>query len=148
MAKFSTSLVFPDINVWVALASKRHIHHAIARQWFAALSADFHLGFCRYTQLGLLRLLTTQAVMGADVCTQVQAWAAYDALLGSGAVAELQEPDDLEKIFRSHAQRTTASPKDWADSYLAAFSEACSVRLVTFDQVLSRRAKGAIMLQA
>jgi len=34
--------------------------------------------FCRFTQLSLLRLLTTQAIMGTDeVMTQAQAWQAF-----------------------------------------------------------------------
>jgi hypothetical protein len=39
------------------------------------------LRFCRFTQLGLLRLLPTTAVMSDEVMTQPQAWAAYDRRL-------------------------------------------------------------------
>ncbi len=47
----------PDINVWIALAAEKHIHHPAARYWFANLH-DERLTFCRLTQLGFLRLLT------------------------------------------------------------------------------------------
>ena len=74
----STTSLFPDINVWVALTYEGHAHHRTAASWFATLKPDMSLVFCRLTQLGLLRLLTTDAVMGDEVMTQPQAWAAYD----------------------------------------------------------------------
>jgi predicted nucleic acid-binding protein len=52
----------PDVNVWIALAAERHIHHLPARQWFNAIG-DERLAFCRITQLGFLRLLTNKHVM-------------------------------------------------------------------------------------
>jgi predicted nucleic acid-binding protein len=39
-----------------------------------------------------------------------------------------------------------ASPKDWADAYLAAFSTGIGGQLVTFDHALARKVKGAILL--
>ncbi len=74
----STTSLFPDINVWVALTYEGHAHHRNAATWFATLTTDVSLVFCRLTQLGLLRLLTTEAVMGDEVMTQPGAWAAYD----------------------------------------------------------------------
>jgi len=57
-----TSLVFPDINVWLALS-----YHgtAITRRRLVASSAaeDAVLILCRHTQLGWFRLLTTEAVL-------------------------------------------------------------------------------------
>ena len=72
----STTSLFPDINVWVALTYEGHVHHRTAATWFATLEPDAGLVFCRLTQLGLLRLLTTEAVRGDEVMTQPQAWAA------------------------------------------------------------------------
>ena len=77
----STTLLFPDINVWVALTYEGHVHHTTAATWFTALPPDVTLAFCRFTQLGILRLLTTAVVMGDEVMTQPQAWAAYDRWL-------------------------------------------------------------------
>jgi hypothetical protein len=42
----------------------------LRRRWFATLKPDMSLAFCRLTHLGLLRLLTTDAVMGDEVMTQ------------------------------------------------------------------------------
>ena len=86
MSAYLISSVFLDINVWVALSSTRHLHHAQALRWFQGLE-DAQLVFCRYTQLGLLRLLTTEAVMGGDTLSQAQAWDEYDAWLHTGVAA-------------------------------------------------------------
>ena len=63
----STTSLFPDINVWVALTYEGHAHHSNAANWFATLSPDATFAFCRFTQLGLWRLLTAEAVMGDEV---------------------------------------------------------------------------------
>jgi predicted nucleic acid-binding protein len=60
----STTSLFPDINVWVALTYEGHVHHTTAATWFTELPPDVTLAFCRFTQLGLLRLLTTAVVKG------------------------------------------------------------------------------------
>ena len=39
------------------------------------------------------------------------------------------------------------APKDWADSYISAFSLVSGLRLVTFDQTLHRRTSGSILLK-
>ena len=119
MPASTTSFLFPDINVWIALTWEGHTHHRRAASWFASLRADSRFFFCRFTQLGLLRLLTTQAVMGSsDVMNQPQAWHAYDAWLKDYRVAFLDEPPELERVLREHSQLRVAAPKDWADSYL------------------------------
>jgi hypothetical protein len=140
-----TSLVFPDINVWLALASSLHVHHEQARRWYESLDEE-QLLFCRFTQLGFLRLLTTKAVMGADTLTQRQAWHVYDAFLKDGGSRFLHEPRTLGDIFRQSSQRSSASPKDWADSYLAAFAHETGAKLITFDKALASRSKEAIVL--
>src|SRR6185436_18261453 len=118
----STSSLFPDINVWVALTYEGHAHHANAVDWFATLSEDSSLVFCRFTQLGLLRLLTTAAVMGDEVMTQPQAWAAYDQWRQDPRVTLVDEPTEIETRFRALTRRRQPATKDWADSFLAAFA--------------------------
>ena len=61
-----TSLVFPDINVWLALASSSTCTIEHAKRWYDSLD-DEQLLFCRFTQLGLLRLLTAKAIMGQSL---------------------------------------------------------------------------------
>ena len=139
-----TLLVFPDVNVWLALATPAHIHHKKAKRWFESLDqAD--LLFCRFTQIGLLRLLTTAAVMGRDVLTQREAWQAYDKFL-AGGVLLLEEPPTLEDHFRRLTRHTSSSPKEWADAYLTAFATRGGLHLATFDKALATKAKGSILL--
>ncbi len=57
-----------------------------------------------------------------------------------------EEPADLESIFRSFTGNQQVSPKEWADAYLAAFSLAAEVTLVTFDRALAGKVKGAVLL--
>jgi toxin-antitoxin system PIN domain toxin len=142
----STTSLFPDINVWVALTYEGHRHHSHAAEWFATLSPDAILAFCRFTQLGLLRLLTTVALMSDEVMTQPQAWAAYDRWLKDPRVELVDEPAELETRFRALTRLRQPATKDWADSYLAAFATVAQLTLVTFDRGLRSKAKSSILL--
>ena len=142
----STTLLFPDINVWVALTYEGHARHSQAAEWFATLSQDATFAFCRFTQLGLLRLLTAKAVMGDEVMTQPQAWAAYDRWLNDPRVEFVDEPANVEMRFRALTRLREPATKDWADSYLAAFATVGQLTIVTFDRGLRSRAKSAIVL--
>jgi uncharacterized protein len=143
------SYLFPDVNVWVALTHEGHIHHRVARRWFESLSRDASLFFCRVTQLGLLRLLTTEAAMGkTEVLSQAAAWAAYDRWLEDDRIsflAEPQSPTELDQAFREFSRLRRPSPKDWADSYLAAFAAIFDLTLVTFDRALRSKARRAVI---
>lgn len=147
MPGYTKSFLFPDVNVWVALTYEGHTHHQAAKQWFDSLDAEARLFFCRITQLGLLRLLTTEAVMGRDVLSQIGAWDAYDRWLADGRVTFLPEPLSLEQAFRTMARVRRPAAKDWADSYLAAFASVSDLTLVTFDEALHRRIRQAILLK-
>jgi toxin-antitoxin system PIN domain toxin len=135
------------VNVWLALAHEIHPHHPSVVAWEQSLPANTILGFCRFTQLGLLRLLTNSAAMQADVLTRAQAWRAFDAWSHLPTVKMLEEPRGLEAIFRRRTEREEVSTKQWADAYLAAFAEAASLTLVTFDRALAAQGIGAILLR-
>jgi toxin-antitoxin system PIN domain toxin len=146
MPESTTSFLFPDINVWIALTYLGHVHHGRAAEWFSMLPADSRLFFCRFTQLGFLRLLTAEAVMGDELMNQRQAWQTYDRWLQDDRVACLDEPSDLERILRNLTRLRRPATKDWADSYLCAFASASQLSLVTFDRSLSRKASNFRLL--
>lgn len=146
MSKSTTSLIFPDINVWLALTVSGHVHFPRAWQWYRSLSDDEILCFCRITQLGLLRLLTTNSVMGKSTHCQAEAWQVYDRWLDEESARFLDEPPTLETAFRTSTLDTQTSPKHWTDAYLAAFAETAGLTLVTFDKALAAKAKGALLL--
>jgi toxin-antitoxin system PIN domain toxin len=147
MRRSTRSFLFPDVNVWITLTYRGHIHHTAARMWLDSLPDDSELCFGRLTQLGFLRLLTTPAVMGTKVLSQAAAWEIYDDWLENGRSNFVEEPPSLERIFRSLSQSRQATPKDWADSYVSAFAQDSDLSLVTFDQASHRRTAGSVLLR-
>lgn len=141
-----SSLLFPDVNVWVALNFEMHAHHATAKRWYEANPPSATLVFCRQTQLGLFRILTTSTVMGEELLTQQGCWQIYDRWIATGQVAWADEPRELETVLRALTAGTFASPKVWMDAYLAAFADGAELTLVTFDRALAAKAKGAVLL--
>lgn len=146
MRKSMKSLIFPDVNVWLALNYEKHAHNPFAVKWYDALPQSTAFVFCRHTQLGLFRLLSTEAVLKQDTMSQAQCWAIYDQWIDSGHAFVAHEPPGLEAGMRTRASGASATPKLWADAYLAAFAEAGNLTLVTFDRALAREVKGAIHL--
>jgi hypothetical protein len=104
------------------------------------------LVFCRQTQLGLFRILTTAAVMGQEALTQRECWQVYDQWIATGQVAWADEPRGLEERLRALTGQATSSPKEWMDAYLTAFAAPGQLTLVTFDRALAAKVEGAVLL--
>jgi uncharacterized protein len=133
-------MFLPDVNLWLALVFESHVHHAVARDWFAALS-DSDCSFCRLTQQGFLRLSTNPKAFGAEAVTLSEAWQLYDSLICDPRVVFSAEAGVIETPWRGFTQRQSYSPKIWNDAYLAAFAQAGGFRLVTFDRGFEQYAK-------
>jgi toxin-antitoxin system PIN domain toxin len=146
MSKSMSSPLFLDVNLWVALTFDRHAHHVKAKEWYEAVPATATLVFCRQTQLGLFRILTTAAVMHQNVLTQRECWQVFDQWIATGQVAWADEPGETETRLRGLTQGASASPKVWMDAYLTAFADGANLTLVTFDKALAEKAKGAVLL--
>ena len=140
------SRLFPDVNVWVALHHRVHTHHEKALDWFERLDPQSTLVFCRQTQIGFFRLLTTAMVMGDEILTQQQCWTLYRQWISAGKASLQSEPIKVGPIFEQRSTIDASSPKEWTDAYLAAFAEAAGLTLVTFDRALAGKAKGAVLL--
>jgi predicted nucleic acid-binding protein len=123
-----------------------HAHNSSAVRWYESLDPSASLVFCRHTQLGLFRLLSTESVMKRDTLSQRQCWDVFDRWTGSGQACLVQEPLGLDSRLRVRTGGESASPKTRADAYLAAFAEAAHLTLVTFDRALAGKAKGAVLL--
>jgi toxin-antitoxin system PIN domain toxin len=147
MTKYSKSCLFPDLNVWIALTYNKHVHYDFAHRWFTALPKEAELYFCRFTQIGFLRLLTTQAVMGDQVLNQASAWELYDDWLEEGGASYMEEPPSVDGLFRSFTRTRNVAPKDWADSYLAAFAAVADLRFVTFDRGFQGKIEQLLILR-
>ncbi len=139
------TLNFLDANVWLALAWSRHVHSERARSWFEQADEE-QFFFCRFTQITVLRLLTTDQIMGKDTKTMSEAWSLWDRVWADTRIAFLPEPDDLEREFRSRSRLSSRSPKVWADAYLLAFGAVGGVKLVTFDRALQTRGIDVLVL--
>lgn len=140
-----SSLSFPDVNVWLALATIEHVHSATARRWWHMEKG--HVAFSRFTQMGLLRLMTTAAAMDGKPLSVDEGWRVYDRFGQDGRVVFFSEPPETETRFRRYAVGRAASPKLWADSWLLAVSEAAGGRLVTFDRALAARGARCLLNQ-
>ena len=139
-------MLLPDVNVWVALHHENHLHHRSALEWFNELDEHRKLAFCRQTQLGLFRLLTTSSVMGDEVSTQQQCWTVYEKWIEGGRAVMQPEPPAIDIAFRARSRVAQSAPKLWTDAYLSAFAETAGLTLVTFDKALAARVKGALLL--
>jgi hypothetical protein len=142
-----TTLNFPDANVWLALVWDRHVHSEVAQAWFESSAAEKFF-FCRFTQLTVLRLLTTKQVMGTAVLSMRESWGVWDRIAVDERIEFLPEPEALEPGLRRYSRLSSPSPKVWADAYLLAFASAASLRLVTFDKALKSRIPGVTILSA
>jgi hypothetical protein len=140
-----TSLLLPDVNVWVAMHHQRHARHNAAEAWYEGLNEPL-LVFCRQTQLGFFRILTTEAVMENEALTQQQCWTLYEKWIAGGFAIEQPEPLDIGPAFRARTFAAEPAPRTWMNAYLAAFAECAGLTLVTFDRALAARTKGSILL--
>lgn len=125
-----------DVNVWLALTISGHHKHEPTAAWLDAVREPDAVLFCRSTQQSLLRLLSTGAVLapyGNPPLTNREAWSIYHALTADERITLAAEPPGLQAHWENYATRDTASPKLWADAYLAAFARAGGHRLVTTD---------------
>lgn len=136
--KIRMTLYFPDLNVWLALTDEYHAHHSAAWSWLAGLPHGARLIFSRYTQIGILRLLTNPAVMGKAAFTLREAWSAYDQWLDDPRVEFFPEPRTIDPEFRTATQPFSAkhASKWLGDCWLLAFAQSAGASLVTFDKAL------------
>ena len=135
------------LNVWVALAYEGHQHHESATAWFAKLNEET-VYFCRFIQLGLLRLLTHPSVMREDVRNRTEVWQVYDLFLRDERVSFRTEadPEPVESGLRRLTANNRSLSQQWPDAYLAAFARAAGLTLVTFDRGLRQMATGNTVL--
>ena len=135
-----TSKIFlPDVNVWLALVSMRHVHNRVAVEWLKQCGGG-PLAFCRVSQMGLLRLLTNAHVMGVDVLRPGKAWRAYEDIMRDSRMRFMAEPNGLDATWKSlmEASVSMAGPGAWMDAYLMAFAKVQGLHVVTFDRGFER----------
>lgn len=126
-----------DTHVWLAALFTTHPFHTHAQQALQQATPSDPAVFCRSTQQSFLRLASTPTLLkayGAEGLTNRDALVALDALQALPQVTVRdEEPPGTFTLWRSLADRDTASPKVWMDAYLAAFAIAGGLRMVTLD---------------
>ena len=132
-----SKICLPDVNVWIALAWDGHVHHEIAKSWFATLDADA-AAFCRITQMGFLRLMTNARVMGSEALSQRNAWTVYEDLSRDKRVTFTPESAGVEPVWKRYTQGLFTGTNVWTDAYLASLATIEGMELVTFDRGLAR----------
>ena len=88
--------------------------------------------------MGLLRLLTNSNGMGRAPRTILQAWETFAQLRADRRLVFATEPNGVESTWRQLMTQAGVGPSSWTDAYLAAFAEAHSYSLVTFDTGFER----------
>ena len=137
MTKSTASLSFPDVNVWMAIVIEHHIHRRLAKAWWKRTEGT--IAFTRFTQVGVLRLLTTSAAMDGKPLAMNEAWRVYDRLFADDRVVLFPEPGGVEEPFRMATSAALATPKLWTDAWLLAVANSAAGILITFDRALSAR---------
>jgi len=131
----------PDVNIWLALALSGHSHHQAAVAWLDGQDEPNGILFCRATQQGFVRLLTTAGVLacyGLPPLANREAWEVLDSFLEDDRVAFAHEPAGIEQQWKIMAIRDTDSPKLWMDAWLAAFAMGLGCEMVTTDKAFKQ----------
>jgi len=132
------TLFFPDVNVWLALSVESHEYSDPAWHWIDRLPRDARLVFSRHTQIGLLRVLCAESVMGSATLALGKAWSIYDQWIEDARVEFYPEPKGAEDAFRrvSSPFASQKASKALGDCWLLAFAMEINAALVTFDRGL------------
>lgn len=127
----------PDVNVWLALAAPGHAHHRAAQTYWQQTTLP-KLWFNRITMLGLVRLLSQKAAMGAAVLSVPRASEVYEYFAGLAEVGFMPEPSACGAGLQQALAAGGVTSTMVTDAYLACFAKAAGLRLVTFDKDFER----------
>jgi len=126
----------PDVNVWLALADKRHVHHLVAARYWADTTVQSR-AFCRVSANGFLRLCNHARALPNPLSPH-EAWSVYRQFLVLPIIRWLPEPPELDNTYCALTCASGFVHRLWTDAYLAAFAISSNCRLVSFDGDFSR----------
>ena len=129
----------PDVNVWLALAVKEHVHHDAAVAYWRTAEATGPLRyFCRVSSLGLVRLLMNPRVMSSKPLGMNAAWSLYRRFAELPGVRMLDEPSSaVDRELGTLASGSIPS-HHFTDAYFAALAVCARLRIVSFDRDFER----------
>jgi uncharacterized protein len=91
----------------------RHVDHAVTADWCRKEADD--IAFCRITQMGMLRLLSSPAITGEDAIDRSQAWRTYDQLWADERVIRGRFAAELDAVWQAISARDDKSHKLWTN---------------------------------
>ncbi len=122
-----------DVNVLVALADARHVHHELVHRWFAR-QVRHGWATCPITQNGLVRIISDPRYLGAGLLLAPALKYLQDLADSPGHTfwpddVSLTQPRFTHRAFQGHRQLT--------DAYLLGLAEHHDGLLATLDRGLS-----------
>ena len=127
-----------DVNFILAILHPEHPHSLTANAWLAEISVAGSIGICRVAQMGAIRLLTKNLVMGDAILSGRDAWQYVKRLFDDERIIFVSEPSNFEQVWETICSWTPQGSSAETDAYLAAFAIALKVTIVTFDKGLTR----------
>lgn len=125
-----------DVNVLVALAWDAHVHHHVAREWFARARED-GWATCSITETGFVRVSANPVVLPAAISVR----AARDVLLALRSVGVHRFlADDVAMVDGDVPQ--IGGHRQVTDAHLLALARRHGVALATFDAGVADLADG------
>ena len=136
-----------DINVWLAIVVERHVFNGPASAWWNQ-DQSVAIGFCRFTQLGLLRHLTNAGTMKGSPLTNRQAWRIFETLQSDARVRFFPEWPALDALLKSYSNVNQAATNLWGDAYVAAYAAVNGATVVTFDKGFTKYPVKSLILES
>ena len=133
----SSNADLPDLNVWLALATRDHFHHQQALNYWEHQAAE-HVHLCTVTALGLVRLLSQPKLMGPAVQTTYEASAILQSLCQQPGVSLAIPASDGWDVFHQLMREGNLTTRLCTNAYLAALAISNGWRLVSFDRDFER----------
>lgn len=125
------SRFLPDVNILVALTTRSHVHHALAKRWFYA-SPELPWSVCAFTEAGFLRNATAPrpGQIGMGEASEV-----LKALRQHPGYAYLPVDADWQTLCSPFFARLYGT-KQVTDAYLLGLAVRHGLVLVTMDRAL------------
>jgi len=127
-----------DVNFLIAILDIKHEHSEQASSWLKNAGERHSIVICRVAQMGAIRLLTKQSIMGAGVLTGAEAWGYLNTLFKDDRFVFGSEPVSFESSWQTICEWTPKGSSAETGSYLAAFAIAGNLTMVTFDGGMTR----------
>jgi uncharacterized protein len=127
-----------DVNVLLALMHERHQHAPAAAGWLQERDGAGIVRVCRVAQMGTLRLLTNEVVMGDDVLSGAMFWRGWDSMMEDDRFAVATEPAGFERAWRDLSAGIPKGRRIETDHYFAAFATSGNFTMATFDDGFRR----------